>query len=161
MKAFFLPLVLVTVPPVLAFTANRWIVERALENPSIGLVEGALRPCPPEYDCVTSQGEASNAQGLPFEGDPSEAFGRLVRWLTTESGAVSVVVNGDYAYAVFARRYVKLIEHVEFQLSADENLIHLRVVQGTPTPAASSEARAAQIRQAWANVTLRERQSQP
>ena len=121
--------VLVFVPPALALAMNTFLAGAGNGLPPTGLVDGELQPCPPGFDCLTSEGEeAARIAPLPFPGDPDEALATLVEYLATDSDAEFVEVSEDY----------------------------VRAIERTPSPASGLEARVEELRLGLARTFARQ-----
>jgi len=157
MRTVLFIVLLVVVPPALAFTATRWLVAGAEALPSLGPVDGMLQPCPPGMGCVSSrEPDDRRIDPLPFEGDPDIALRRMQDFLRDESGAVYVRAAGNDLHATFVRPNVDLVEDVELLLSREAGVFHLRVLSRSSGPASSSGERAEQLRRRWAAATQRD-----
>ncbi len=149
--------VLVFVPPALALAMNTFLAGAGNGLPPTGLVDGELQPCPPGFDCLTSEGEeAARIAPLPFPGDPDEALATLVEYLATDSDAEFVEVSEDYVRATFVRTYVKLIEDVELALDREARVFRVRAIERTPSPASGLEARVEELRLGLARTFARQ-----
>lgn len=104
----------------------------ARRRPPSGLVDGRLRPCPDTPNCVCSQvssqsGGADQAvRPLRFEGDPQEAFARLVGLVDAfpRTGLVQHVEG--YAHFEVTTALMRFRDDLEFQLDATAGVIHVR-----------------------------------
>lgn len=101
MRSVVLIALFVIIPPVLAFTANRWIVARAEELPSLGPVDGALQGCPPGLDCVGSgEPDEPRVAVLPFDGSADDL---LRRWAAVAEREAETTSLRDQACGVVNR----------------------------------------------------------
>ena len=103
--------------------AVRWV------GPEVGLVGGALRPCPASPNCVSSEapeGDPSRVGPLPIpEGmEPEEAFERLAL-LVSERASVRTRTP-SYLHAVFTTRLLRFRDDFEARLDAGAGVIHVR-----------------------------------
>ena len=97
-------------------------------RPPSGLVEGRLRPCPDTPNCVSSQsgGEPQSVRPLRFEGDPQEAFARLVGLVDALPRTELVQHVEGYAHFEVTTALMRFRDDLEFQLDATAGVIHLR-----------------------------------
>lgn len=151
MKALSLTALLV-LPPTLALAFSTWVVRGSHLVPT-GLVEGELRPCPPDVECLSSQ--VGGVEALPFEGDPDVALGAMVEFLRREARAELVEVRGDYVRAVFVRAFVKRMETVELHLRRDEGVFRVRALAHAAVPASGLVERIEEVSTGWAFVRER------
>lgn len=94
----------------------------------VGLVDGRLRDCPPEPNCVCSEDPATRAAigPLRFDGDPRAAFDSLVAHVARADGATVVTQEERYAHAVFLTPLLHFADDLELRLDADAGVIHVR-----------------------------------
>lgn len=140
-------LLLLTIPPALAFGLNAWISSES-QLPPMGVVDGELLPCPPGVDCLATSEEGLLAP-LPFTGDPEEARDAMIQILRTEGGAEYVEFSGDYIHLVFGRPYLKLIEDVEVLVDREKSVFHMRAFERTESPATGVLERLEGIAARW------------
>ncbi len=95
--------------------------------PTLGLVDGRLRVCPPTPNCVCSDhpAEASAVAPLRFRGDPSSAWQRLKQAVVATGGEIDVEQDG-YLHARYVTRWLRFVDDVEFRLDQAGGLIHVR-----------------------------------
>jgi uncharacterized protein (DUF1499 family) len=96
----------------------------------VGVTGGRLLDCPPTPNCVCSQADASDGRHavapLPFEGDPTAAFERLLALAVEEDGAELVARRGGWAHLVYRTRLMRFADDVEFLLERGAGVIHVR-----------------------------------
>jgi len=101
---------------------------------TVGPVDGKLQPCNPERsNCVCSQHKPEGrtlgphyVQPFPFEGDPGDAMSRVIAVLMQQKNCQIVSNRPDYVHAEFTSGGLGLRDDVEFLLSAEEHVIHVR-----------------------------------
>jgi uncharacterized protein (DUF1499 family) len=95
--------------------------------PELGLREGRLEPCPDTPNCVSSQahGRASVAP-LAFTDDPDAAFARLRSVLQQLPRVRVTAAAAGYLRAEAASRIFGFVDDLEFQLDANQRVVHLR-----------------------------------
>ena len=93
----------------------------------VGLVNGALRPCPNSPNCVSSESreDSSKCEPLHFQGSADDAMAKL-KTVVQELGGLIKQDQGGYLWAVFTSRIFRFKDDVEFRLVEEENLIHVR-----------------------------------
>ncbi|NHQ59294.1 DUF1499 domain-containing protein [Chlorobium sp. BLA1] len=91
------------------------------------LVNGKLRPCPPTPNCVSSESSdlVHRIDPLPFSGSPEEAMARLKKVVKEKGGTVQHEEHW-YIWSIFTVPVFGFIDDVEFRLSPEERVIHLR-----------------------------------
>ncbi len=97
-------------------------------RPPSGLVDGRLRPCPDTPNCVSSQSDVADQSVRPlrFEGDPQEAFARLVGLVDGLARTALVEHVEGYAHFEVTTALMRFRDDLEFQLDAAAGVIHLR-----------------------------------
>jgi uncharacterized protein (DUF1499 family) len=95
----------------------------------LGLVGGALQPCPSTPNCVCSEGPDASIEPLTFNGDPERAFASLLEFLAAEPNIEVVGRGGDYAHAVARTRLFK--DDLELRLDRAAGCIHVRSASRT------------------------------
>jgi uncharacterized protein (DUF1499 family) len=100
----------------------------ARRRPPSGLVDGRLRPCPDTPNCVSSQSAVEDQAVRPmrFEGDPQEAFARLVGLVDTLPRTVLLQHDEGYAHFEVTTALLRFRDDLELQLDATAGVIHLR-----------------------------------
>ena len=91
-------------------------------------MEGRLRPCPDTPNCVSSQSVVADqaVRPLRFEGDPQEAFARLVGLVDALSRTDLVEHVEGYAHFEVTTALMRFRDDLEFQLDPEAGVIHLR-----------------------------------
>ena len=118
-----------------------------------GLVDGRLQECPSKPNCVCSEypGEAAAIEPLAFSGDPNEAFQSLLAFLEEEPRVELVVVEKDYAHAIFKTRVLRFRDDVEFRLDSEARVIHVRSASRVGhSDLGKNRDRVESIRERWA-----------
>ncbi|MGD1937419.1 MAG: DUF1499 domain-containing protein [Cyanophyceae cyanobacterium] len=97
---------------------------------NLGSTDGTLQPCPNSPNCVNSQTNITDTEHaiapLSFTGSADEAFAALVTVVKAQEGATVITEEADYLYAEFQTSLMGYVDDVEFALSREENLIHVR-----------------------------------
>ncbi|HVO90231.1 MAG TPA: DUF1499 domain-containing protein [Casimicrobiaceae bacterium] len=96
--------------------------------PELGVVDGALRPCPDKPNCVSSQAADSAHAIAPFryDGEMGDAMTRLADVVAAQQGAVIVSRRAGYLRAEFTSRIMGFVDDVEFTADAPSHTIHVR-----------------------------------
>lgn len=96
----------------------------------VGVVGGRLLDCPESPNCVNSQAQASDDEHaiapLAFEGDPDEAFARLLALATEDDGAELLAREGDWVHLVYRTRFLRFADDVELLLDREAGVVHVR-----------------------------------
>lgn len=127
------------VPPALAFWAYRSLGEHELLETRSGLLEGQLQGCPPDSDCVVSEGELAQLPGvrrvLPLElaGDPEADFEELLDLLQASPTASLVAREGDYARFLVLAPLLELAHEIELRLDREQAVAHVRAYERLET----------------------------
>ncbi len=101
---------------------------------TVGALGGHLQPCDPDKsNCVCSQHQAEGrhlgphyVQPFAFEGDPGDAMSRVIAVLMQRRNCKIVSNRPDYVHAEFSTEVLGFTDDVEFLLSAQEQVIHVR-----------------------------------
>ena len=96
--------------------------------------DGKLSPCPEgKSNCVCSQHRESErhlgrfyVQPFSYEGDGADAMTRVIAVLMQQKGCSIVTNTQNYLHAEFKSEKLGFIDDVEFLLSPDELVIHVR-----------------------------------
>lgn len=96
--------------------------------PSLGLLDGRLRPCGDRPNAVSSEDPRPehHVEPLAFTGFPDEAMARLQRMLAARPGARVTASAGPYLHAEFRSRLWGFVDDVEFRVDAAARVIHVR-----------------------------------
>ena len=97
-------------------------------SPGVGLVDGALRPCPKSPNCVVSlNGDEKHAiEPIVYQGDRDAAKARIRKIVSDYKGATIVREEDGYIHAEFKTRIMRFVDDVEFLFPLDEQVIHIR-----------------------------------
>lgn len=122
--------------PILGILAALFIVigtlgiSACLTRPDdLGLVDGALRPCPTSPNCVRSEaGSSGRARIEPLEvdGDPKRAFQALVDRLGAQEDVQVAQLDPTYAHLVFTTSLLRFRDDLELRLDEAAGKIHVR-----------------------------------
>lgn len=120
--------------------------------------DGKLSPCDPNHaNCVCSQYRASETslgphyvQPFPFQGNGAEAMTRILAALLHDERYTLVTQTKDYIHATFAGEKLGLVDDVEFLLSVDDKVIHVRSSSRLPlSDFGANRARVKELREAF------------
>lgn len=101
----------------------------------LGVHGGALLPCPPDrQNCVCSQQEQDSQHGFgphhvppfTFEGNAFDAMTRLLAVLMQREDCAIITQTREYMHCEFETGTLGMVHDVEFLLSLDDNVIHVR-----------------------------------
>jgi uncharacterized protein (DUF1499 family) len=95
---------------------------------TLGAANGRLALCPDSPNCVCSQETRPSHQvaALAYEGDGEAAFSRLAELLKAWPRAKIITQTETYMHVEFTTRILRFVDDVEFLLSEDEHVIHIR-----------------------------------
>ena len=95
---------------------------------NLGMVEGALAPCPSSPNCVSTQSsdEEHGMEPITYDTSLTLAKKKLLRILESMPGAKVVTVNEKYVHAEFASRLFRFVDDVEFSIDDAHKVIHFR-----------------------------------
>lgn len=112
----------------LGFVALQVAARTAPRPDTLGVTNGALAPCPPTPNCVTTQRGAPSQlmQPLAYTTAQEQAKARLLEVLRSMDGATVVVDQGEYVAAEFRSRVFGFIDDVEFVFDDANKQIHFR-----------------------------------
>ena len=94
-------------------------------TPSLGLVDGRLRPCPDRPNCVVTEGGRASVDAVVLPGDGAAGWSRFVASVERAGGTVRHD-DGEYLHATFESRWLRFVDDLEARLDADAGVIHLR-----------------------------------
>lgn len=115
---------LLFLPPIVTGVLNRDAVRIGTQVPT-GLVDGALRPCPPDSACVSTE-DGGEGGPLVLEGRPEAAFAALVERLADLRNVAPTTLEADHAVLTRWTPYLDLVDRVELRLDAERGLVHVR-----------------------------------
>lgn len=97
-------------------------------RPTPGLQAGRLAPCPASPNCVCSHDTdpAHAIAPLPFHGPAPAAMLALKRTIAGRPRVRVVAETPGYLHAEFRTAVFRFVDDVEFQLSEEERVIHVR-----------------------------------
>lgn len=95
---------------------------------NLGVKNGALAPCPPSPNCVSSQsGDAKHKIApLTYQGTPAEAIAKLKEIITASDNAKIITAEHNYIYAEFTSKLMGFVDDVEFYLDPESATIQVR-----------------------------------
>lgn len=97
---------------------------------NLGVNEGRLAPPRRTPNCVSSQADPADLQHviapIAFAGSPASAMDTLRRIVNGMEGGSVVRQDGGYLYAEYRSRLMGFVDDVEFSVSAEEGVIHVR-----------------------------------
>ena len=123
-----LPLLLLAVPA-FAIAGTLVLVLLSRSPGEVGVVEGALRPCPDKPNCVCSTATDERHAIEPFAldaADPVAAFARLVTVASEQGDAALVTQEEGYAHLVFTTPLLRFQDDVELLLDEEGARAHVR-----------------------------------
>jgi uncharacterized protein (DUF1499 family) len=99
-----------------------------LSPPTVGLIDGRLRPCPGTPNCVCSQATSPSEQIAPLEftGDAQAAWERLQAVLKALPRTKIVTVDGHSLHATCTSLLFRFVDDVECVLDPAASVIHIR-----------------------------------
>lgn len=99
----------------------------AAKRPTLGIVDGKLRPCPGSPNCVLSDGGdgAARIDPLTFQGDPEAAW-QALKASVEEMGGTLREARDDYLWATFTTRLFRFTDDLECRLDTANGVIHVR-----------------------------------
>jgi uncharacterized protein (DUF1499 family) len=111
---------------VVVFLAVLSVVSR--KTPTLGMVDGRLRPCPETPNCACSEAAESGAASvlpLSFAEAPEAAWARLKDAIAAEGGQIAGD-DGDYLWATFRTPLFRFLDDFEARLDREASVIHIR-----------------------------------
>lgn len=107
------------------FLATLSIVSRS--TPSVGLVNGRLRPCSTRPNCVCSEYKdlQSYVKPLAFSGSADSSWERARR-IIREMGGKIVREDDCYLWATFSTRLFRFVDDLELRMDEKNEIIHVR-----------------------------------
>lgn len=105
-----------------AFSAASW------KRPVLGTVDGRLRPCGQNPNCVCSEDSRDSHSVAPFtfEGDADAEFRRLQSLVESAPRTTLIDQRDGYLRFESVTPLLRYVDDVEFRLDADAGLIHVR-----------------------------------
>ena len=107
------------------FLAILSIVSR--RKPSVGLVNGRLRPCSARPNCVCSEDKElpSYVNPLALSGPADSSWARAKR-IIREMGGKIVREDDCYLWATFSTKLFRFVDDLELRMDEDNEVIHIR-----------------------------------
>lgn len=107
-----------------------WIVGLAVwaqlaAAPALGVVSGALTPCPPTPNCVTTHQGESVLPTWPTHGDARATLDRIQQVVEAQPRARVTARSDRYLRAEFRSRLFRYVDDVEF-LVVEPDRVHFR-----------------------------------
>ena len=108
-----------------SFLAILSIISR--KKPSIGLINGRLRPCPNRPNCVCSEDKdlPSYVKPLAFSG-PAKSNWDRAKQIIHEMGGKIVLEDDFYLWATFNTRIFRFVDDLELRMDKENGVIHIR-----------------------------------
>ncbi|WP_405232466.1 DUF1499 domain-containing protein [Lentisalinibacter salinarum] len=102
-----------------------------MTGPELELTEaGRLPPCPSTPNCVSSDAEPSDGthhiEPLKIDGDPDDAWQRLVDYVENDSSYTIVDQRDNYLRAEARTKILRFVDDVVFHLRPEERVIAMR-----------------------------------
>ena len=110
-----------------AFLAMRSIPTQ--KPTELGYSGNRFEPCPSDKRncvCSTDQDERFNVAPINCKQSPQATFDRLKRLLEEWEGYEVVTKTDSYLHVEFTSRWMRFTDDLEFQLVADQGVIHVR-----------------------------------
>jgi uncharacterized protein (DUF1499 family) len=87
-----------------------------------------LSPCPDSPNCVSSQSKdpARFIEPLRYTGNLADARQKLINLLENSKRTRLISVETDYIHAEFRSSIFNFVDDVEFYLSSEDRIIHVR-----------------------------------
>ena len=111
----------------LAIAGLAWLSWSSRE-PTLGLENGRLKPCPGTPNCVCSEPGTPGSQRvdpLPFHGDADTAWKRVKGAIEAMGGRI-VEERPGYLHAIFTSRFFRFVDDIELRLEEDEGVVQVR-----------------------------------
>ena len=107
------------------FLAILSIVSR--RKPSVGLVNGQLRPCSTRPNCVCSENKdlPSYVNPLAFSGTADNSWEKAKRTVS-EMGGKILREDDRYLWVTFSTRLFRFVDDLELRLDEERGVIHVR-----------------------------------
>jgi uncharacterized protein (DUF1499 family) len=107
------------------FLAILSIISR--KKPSLGLLNGRLRPCPNRPNCVCSEDKnlSSYIEPLSFSGNAKSNWERT-KEIIHEMGGKIVHEDNYYLWATFSTRIFRFVDDLELRMDEGNGVIHIR-----------------------------------
>ena len=124
MKKMLYGIVVLSISLVL-FLAVLSIISR--KKPSVGLINGRLRPCPDRPNCVCSEDkdQPSYVKPLAFSGPAKSNWERAEKVIGDMGGKI-VLEDDFYLWATFTTRIFRFVDDLELRMDKENGLIHVR-----------------------------------
>jgi uncharacterized protein (DUF1499 family) len=92
-----------------------------------------LSPCPDSPNCVSSQSRDSARfiEPLRYTGNFADARQKVIDLLKSSKRARLIQVEADYIHAEFRSVIFKFVDDIEFYLSSEDRIIHVRSASRT------------------------------
>jgi uncharacterized protein (DUF1499 family) len=97
------------------------------KNPSVGMVNGRLRPCPNRPNCVCSEDKdhPSYIKPVAFSGSAKEKWDKA-KQMIREMGGKIVREEDEYLWATFSTKVFRFVDDLELRMDEENRLIHIR-----------------------------------
>lgn len=94
----------------------------------LGLVDGALRGCPPTPNCVSTeaQDEEHAIAPIPYDGDAETAMARMKGLIEAEPRTTVVTESDGYLHAEFKSLIMRYVDDVEVHAAPGEGALQIR-----------------------------------
>lgn len=96
--------------------------------PELGLLDGKLRPCPDQPNCVCSEPGTQvshRVQPIRFSGSSAGIWVELKRNISAMGGKI-IDEQPGYLHAEFTSRVFRFVDDMELRLQEQDGLIHVR-----------------------------------
>lgn len=95
---------------------------------NLGVQDGQLAPCPDSPNCVSSQSKDKdhNSQPFTFDGEPGQAWFRLIQLVKSEKRVTVITEQEGYLHAEFRSALWGFVDDLELFMAPDQSVIHVR-----------------------------------
>jgi len=100
-------------------------------TPDVGMVDGKLKDCPGNPNCVCSESYAGTDAGhqippVKLNGKNIETPWKLLRQAVIDQGGAIITEREDYLHAEFTSSIFRFVDDLELRMDRQKGVIHLR-----------------------------------
>jgi uncharacterized protein (DUF1499 family) len=105
-----------------------WILVADYPPVSVGVEQGALKPCPRTPNCVSTleTRRGFKAEPIPFKGQPDSLTGRLLGWIDGRFNGEVLDTASGYIHAEFRVPLLGTYDDLEILVDPAKNIVHVR-----------------------------------
>lgn len=94
----------------------------------LGVRQGRLQACPSSPNCVCSYDtdKEHGIEPIPFSGTAQDAIAALKQIIDSTPLTAVIESSDDYIYAEFTTKLMGYVDDVEFYISSESSVIHVR-----------------------------------